>query len=112
MYSKRPNRERFASQGEVVDIGQSLSVTPSQIALMAEKGIPINSSNIDSQFYDGSPDVTFSDFGATDVRGVDISDIWVSMQDSRNHVKKLSKLQEKAKSLEKSTLLQSSNSVS
>lgn len=53
---------------------QGLAYTPSQMADMAARGMPVN--NLNSQnYYDGSPNASYH-VGAERERGVEVADLW------------------------------------
>ena len=56
-------------------VQHGLAYTPAKMAALAEKGVPISSMTLDSQYYDGDTDPSF-DYGIEDVRGVDIAEAW------------------------------------
>lgn len=95
MYSKKSNDIVFAEIGEHVEINPALAMTPAQMNQMLMAGQPIATSNLASQFYEGSENLKFSDFEINDQRGIDASDVWQEQQESRHKVKKLSRLREK-----------------
>lgn len=94
MYAKKSNPVRFANVGEHINIDPSLSATPSQMDVLRRKGIPISTSVIADQYYDGNPpDKCSFDLSMTELRGVDIADLW---QVSKSAKKKLSAAQQAA----------------
>lgn len=56
-------------------VQHGLAYTPAKMAALAEKGVPISSMTLDSQYYDGDTNPSF-DYGIEDVRGVDIAEAW------------------------------------
>lgn len=73
----------------------NLAVTPSQMAQLTEKGIPINSNQIGLMFDDGSKSPSL---GFEERRGVDMADIWNAQKTSRS---KLNSLNDHVASVEK-----------
>lgn len=73
--------------GKVVPVQNNLSVTPSEMLSLSERGIPISSHFDDSQFYDGdsSPRVVLD---YLDSRGIDIVDAWNYERTSKSNIRK------------------------
>lgn len=65
-----------------MSVKQHLSMSPSEIARMSERGIPVSSQNMDSFFYDGTDDV-YQSVPIERVRGVDAADVWEAQQSAR-----------------------------
>ncbi|UPW41270.1 hypothetical protein [Sigmofec virus UA08Rod_4527] len=79
----RPVPVSYIYPDEYIKVEQGLSVSPSQVAELTAKGIPVSSTNV-SQFIDGSPNPSF-DLPIDELRGVDINDVWeASKEAARN----------------------------
>lgn len=61
-----------------------LSVTPSQIAKMSEKGIPVSTPTAE-QFFDGTFNPSF-DIPIEDRRGTDINDVWTASKEAKARI--------------------------
>lgn len=95
MFCEKPKSPRFCrcvrkSNEPVVKPG--LAVTPHEMELMHSKGIPISSSSLDQQYYDGDTSKSF-EIPIDRQRGVDISDVWNASKDAK---KRMSKRQKKS----------------
>lgn len=78
-----------ARVAHVVDNGfekvvPGLSVSPSQMAQMSEKGIPITAQMADT-FFDGVSNPSF-DMPIEDLRGVDVNAVWNAQKDARKRI--------------------------
>lgn len=69
---------------------KGLSYSPSDMAKLHAKGMPINSANIVESFYDGDLNPSF-DIPLERQRGLDPAEIWEASQNSAKKVNKLSK---------------------
>lgn len=67
-----------------------LAYSPSDMAKLHAKGMPINSANIVESFYDGDVNPSF-DIPLERQRGLDPAEIWEQSQNSAKKVNKLSK---------------------
>lgn len=89
MLTSRISTPRTCTAKRVEDdkpVQNGLALTPAQMADMAERGIPISTSNAQLA-YDESDRVASFDLPVEDRRGVDIADVWVSQMDARKRVK-------------------------
>lgn len=75
---------RRSEDDEVVQTG--LAVTPAQMSEMVSRGIPVSTTNLGNQFYDGRPS---SDFEVDPIyrRGVDIADVFEAQEDSKHKIR-------------------------
>lgn len=62
-----------------------LSYSPAEMAKMISKGISVSTSNFESQFYDGSTDVS-AGVPFEHQRGIDIVDAWNVEQDAKTKI--------------------------
>lgn len=86
----RYRKHSFASTPnlEVYQATQSgLSVTPSEIAKLTERGIPVSSSNA-SLFIDGVVNPSF-DLPLDQMRGTDVVDVWDASETSKKKLRSL-----------------------
>lgn len=92
-------RSRSARSAHIVDNGfekvvPGLSVSPSQMAKMAERGIPISAQSSDA-FFDGVSNPSF-DIPIEDRRGIDVNAVWNAQQDARKRIINAHKLDKQA----------------
>lgn len=82
---KHKNKSVNSYKSDPVYVQSHLSVTPSEMNQMRERGIPISSHCDPSKFYDGdtSPSVSIDPML---MRGVDILDAWNAEQTSKNRL--------------------------
>lgn len=86
---KNIRRSKKSRVAHIVDDGfekvvPGLSVSPSQMALMAEKGIPITAQLSDA-FVDGVSNPPF-DIPIEDRRGIDVNAVWNAQKDARKRI--------------------------
>lgn len=86
---KNKNTRCYNNENRVY-VQSHLSVTPSEMNQMRERGIPISSQCDPSQFYDGdnSPCVSIDPMM---MRGVDILDAWNAEQTAKNRLNQANK---------------------
>lgn len=92
MFCNSPSRAHFARcqrHSDEIAPKDGLALTPHQMELMHSKGVPISTSNFDSQYFDGDKSPSF-DVPIDQQRGVDIAEVW---NESVNARKKLSRRQ-------------------
>lgn len=92
MFCNSPKSPRFCRCNRKEDepvVKPGLALTPHEMEIMHSKGVPISSSSLDQQYYDGDTSKSF-DIPIDRQRGVDISDVWNA---SKNAKRKLSKRQ-------------------
>lgn len=82
-------QNRTSRTAHIIDNGfektvPGLSLSPSQVSKMAEKGISV-STQIANSFVDGSPNPTF-DVPIEELRGVDVNDVWNASQDAKKRI--------------------------
>lgn len=89
-----------ADLGETV-VQSGLAYTPADMQRMAERGVAINSQNMDGSYYYEPPTKDF-EVSLMDTRGVDPADIWNAQMDARDKLHKSSKAAKAAKAAEES----------
>lgn len=80
---------RSARTAHIIDNGfekvtPGLSVSPTQMAIMAERGIPITAQMADT-FFDGVSNPSF-DMPIEDLRGIDVNAVWNAQKDARKRL--------------------------
>ncbi|MDE6089294.1 MAG: hypothetical protein K2G41_01200 [Duncaniella sp.] len=86
---KNIRRSKSARIAHIIDNGvdkvvPGLSVSPTQMALMAAKGIPI-SAQMSESFVDGVSNPSF-DIPIEDQRGIDVNAVWNAQKDARKRL--------------------------
>lgn len=71
-------------------VQSALAYTPADMQRMAEKGVSINSMNMEGSYYYDPPTKSF-DVPISDRRGVDPADIWNAQMDARSKLSKVDK---------------------
>uniref|UniRef100_A0AAU8B3C6 Uncharacterized protein n=1 Tax=Dulem virus 251 TaxID=3145728 RepID=A0AAU8B3C6_9VIRU len=84
--------------GETV-VQSGLAYTPADMQRMAERGVAINSQNMEGSYYYEPPTKDF-EVALSDVRGIDPADIWNAQMDARDKLHKSSKAAKAAKAAE------------
>lgn len=63
-----------------------LSYSPAQMLEMANKGISVSSQNLETKFYDGTPNPSWN-LEILRQRGVDLADLWTVAQQAKNKIR-------------------------
>lgn len=71
-------------------VQSALAYTPADMQRMAEKGVSINSMNMEGSYYYDAPTKSF-DVPLQDSRGIDPADIWNAQMEARNKLSKADK---------------------
>lgn len=85
-------------KGETV-VQSGLAYTPADMQRMAERGVTINSQNMEGSYYYEPPTKDF-DVPLLDTRGVDPADVWNAQMDARDKLINSSKAAKAAKAAE------------
>lgn len=75
-----------------------LAYTPADMERMVANGIPVQSQELATRFYDGKPDADFSDITSDRLKENDLNDLW---EEHQRINKKMSKVRSKAKKSDK-----------
>lgn len=67
-------------------VRNGLATTPAQMAVLAQKGLPISSDVAGSMFYDGTPNPSW-DVPAENRRGVDAGTLWEMSKDIKTRMR-------------------------
>lgn len=57
-----------------------LAYTPADMERMVANGIPVQSQELATRFYDGKPDASFNDITSDRIKSNDINDLWEEHQ--------------------------------
>ncbi|MCM1356619.1 MAG: hypothetical protein NC212_09485 [Staphylococcus sp.] len=95
----RIRQSKHARSAHIVDdafekVTPGLSVSPSQMARMAEKGIPITA-QMSETFFDGTTNPSF-DIPIEDRRGIDVNAVWEAQKTARKRIVAAHKLDKQA----------------
>lgn len=74
-------------EGDFLPTKPGLAYTPAEMLKLAERGVPISSATIDSNFFDGQVNPAW-DVPIERQRGIDVSDVWQAQQDARSNLRK------------------------
>lgn len=77
-------------------VREGLAYTPSQIASLTARGLPVNSLNTQSAFFEGTENAT-SFIPSDRKRSVDVADLWEEQQTIREKARKAAKKLNKSK---------------
>lgn len=77
-------------------VREGLAYTPSQIAALTARGLPVNSLNTQSAYFDGSENAS-SFIPSDQKRHVDVADLWEEQQTIREKARKAAKVLNKSK---------------
>lgn len=83
---ERACKFKGAYNAEVVSVQGNLTITPSQMSQLAERGIPISSQMLGADNFDDGEVGVLSEVPFTMRRGVDASDVYVYQQKCRKKV--------------------------
>lgn len=75
-----------AYNSEVKKVQGGLSITPTQMSQLAERGVPISTQVLGAEYFDDGDSTPISDVPFPLRRGVDISDVYEYQQRSREKV--------------------------
>ncbi len=84
--------------GETV-VQSGLAYTPADMQRMAERGVAINSQNMEGSYYYEPPTKDF-EVPLLDTRGIDPADVWNAQMDARDKLTNSSKAAKAAKAAE------------
>lgn len=68
-------------------VQDNMAVTPTQMAQLAQQGIPISTTNIGLTYDEGRADLDFQP-DMENLRGIDIADMWQAREDFKAKSKK------------------------
>ena len=74
-------------EGDFLPTKPGLAYTPAEMLKLAERGVPISSATVDSNFFDGQVNPAW-DIPIERQRGIDVSDVWQAQQDARANLRK------------------------
>lgn len=74
------------SDKQSVQTISDLAITPSIMADMVDKGIPVSSQALSGQYFDGVENPNW-DLPIDQKRGVDVAEVWNAQLDSRQNVR-------------------------
>lgn len=83
---ERACKFKHAYNSKVVSVQGNLTITPSQMSQLAEKGIPISSQVLGAEMFDDGEVGTLKEVPFTMRRGVEASDVYVYQQQCRKKV--------------------------
>lgn len=89
-YSKHGVKTVFIECEPYEKVREGLAYTPSQIASLTARGLPVNSLNTQSAFFDGTENAT-SFIPSDRQRHVDVADLWEEQQTIREKARKAAK---------------------
>lgn len=69
----------------VIPVIPNLAITPSKMAELVDSGIPVSSSVLGANYFDGESNPSW-DLPADLRRGVDIASVWQAQRDARQNV--------------------------
>ncbi|QCS36432.1 hypothetical protein [Capybara microvirus Cap3_SP_374] len=75
-------------KGQDIMTQQGLAMTPSEMAALVEKGIPISPNNTLLQFQEGTTNVDFN-LPIDQLRGTDINDAWNAQNEATDKLRGL-----------------------
>lgn len=73
------------SSNVVIPVQPNLAITPSQMAVLVDDGIPVSSSLLSGSFNDGVSNPSW-DIPIDLRRGVDVAEVWNAQRSSRNNI--------------------------
>lgn len=89
MFARIKQSMKSVRSARIIDNGfekvkTGLSVSPTQMAQMTSKGIPVTS-QLAETFFDGTSDPSF-EMDLTDLRGIDVNQIWEAEKTARKRL--------------------------
>lgn len=90
VFHKVPFRLALCESHEGDDpINPNLALTPAEMDALRMSGKPISVNQLDSQYFDGEPDLHDFNIPLTQQRGVDINDAWETAKTSKEKLSKV-----------------------